>query len=177
MASPFAQAEDDGTARRLQSIAHDGIRRFGICFPGVAPVVFEVVDAPVRVLQRVLIFVALAAGPLGASQCSGIRINPKLQALVMNIVGQRLDARRKVLRIRNDTSDGIAIHLPAVVDHHVLIAGVFHPAADHRVSHALDQIFADVAVKFVPAVPAHGRGESEPVVPSLGKRRRQAGNY
>ena len=51
----------------------------------------------------------------------------------------------------------IALHLPAIVDHDVLIAGVLHAGLDHGIGHLPDQVFAHMASEFVPAVPSHRR--------------------
>ena len=134
---------------------------FASCVVGVAPVVFQIVDAPRRVLQRVLIFVAETAGPSGASLRSGIGINAELQPERMNVVADGLHAMRKALRVGDDVGIGVAAHLPAVVNVDVDVARVFHARLHHGVGHALDHVFADVAGELVPRVPAHGRSERE----------------
>ena len=48
-----------------QSVAHGGVGFLGVARAGVAPVILEIVDAPVRILKGILIFVALAAGTAG----------------------------------------------------------------------------------------------------------------
>ena len=77
----------------------------------------------------------------------------------------------KLFRIGDDVARGVAIDLPAIVDDDVFVAGVFHAAGDHRVGHAANHVVADVAVKFVPGVPAHRRSFGEAVVGGFGRKR------
>src|SRR2546421_2795245 len=162
---PFAHAEYDRPSRRRQRIAHRGVRLLSVPRIGAAPVVLQVIDAPARVLHRVLKFVPLAARPLCACQFSSIRIQSELQPFRVDVIRQRFDTGRESLRVGNDESIFIAAHLPAIVDHDVLITRILHSARHHRVGHGLDHVFADVAAEFVPAVPAHRRRLCHAVVP------------
>src|ERR1700756_5442207 len=74
----------------------------------------------------------------------------------MHIICKRLDAGRKSFRVGDDRALCIAAHLPAVVNIHILVAGRFHPAADHGVRHLSNEFVAHVAAELVPAVPSHG---------------------
>src|SRR5882724_298349 len=63
---PFAHAEHNRPPRRRQRIVHRGVSLLSVPRIGAAPVVLQVIDAPARVLDRVLKFVPLAARPLRA---------------------------------------------------------------------------------------------------------------
>src|SRR5689334_2960915 len=82
----------------------------------------------------------------------------------MNIIGQRLHARRKPLWIGDDVALIVSADLPAIIDDYVLIASVFHASADHRIGHLFDQVFTDVAAEFVPTVPSHRRSFGNTVI-------------
>ena len=159
--APLAQREQHRPAGLAQRFAHGEVRAFGLEAIGVAPVVLEIVDAPLRVGQRVLVFVAAAAGLAAAGFPAGIGIDAELQALRMHVVGQRFHAGGKVLGVGVDEAVRVAFAVPAVVDVHVLVAGVFHAARDHRVGGLADHLFVHVAGELVPAVPAHLRGLRE----------------
>ena len=66
----------------------------------------------------------------------------------MNIVRQRLDPGGKVLGVGHDVAARVALHLPAIVDHDVLIAGVLHAGLDHGVGHLPNQVFVHIAAKL-----------------------------
>ena len=100
---------------------------------GVAPVVLQVVDAPRGVALRVLRLVVRRARPPGAGLRARVGVDAELEALRVDVVGERLHARREPLRVGHDRAVGVAAHLPAVVDHDVLVAGVLHAARDQRV--------------------------------------------
>src|ERR1039457_6806553 len=79
----------------------------------------------------------------------------------MDIVAHRLHAMRKALRIGDDVATRITAHLPAIVDVYVFIPGIFHAGSHHGVGHAPDHVFADVAGKLVPGIPAHRRSQGK----------------
>src|SRR5712692_3975021 len=172
VAAPFAEAENDRAAGGFQRVAHGGVSGLGVFRAGVAPIVFEVIDAPRSVLQSVLIFVAATAGTLGTSHCSRVGIDAEFQALGMDVVGESLDTGGESFRVGDDVAGGVAADLPAIVNDNVFVAGVLHAAADEGVGGGLDKILVDVAAETVPAVPAHGRSESQTVF--QGVRRRNA---
>src|SRR5450432_2202855 len=66
-----------------------------------------------------------------------------------------------MLWIGNDVSILIAAYLPAVIDDDILIPGVLHTGFHHAIRHSLNHVLADIAAKFVPRVPSHGRRERE----------------
>src|SRR4029078_8827149 len=135
-----------------------------------APVVLQVINAPRRILSCVLKFITPATWPLLARERARVGVEPKLQALRMNIISERFHAGRKTLRIGKYVSLRVAIDLPAIVDHEVDVTGVSQAARDHRVGHLLDELLADVAAKLVPTVPAHGWRFSESVVVRINVR-------
>jgi hypothetical protein len=59
---------------------------------GVAPVFLEVVDAPGGVLAGVLVLVADGAGAAGAGLGADVGVDAELEALGVDVVGERLDA-------------------------------------------------------------------------------------
>src|ERR1044071_4938967 len=109
----------------------------------------------------------MTARTLLARQRSGVGVEPKLQALRMNVISERLHSGRKSLRIRLDVSLRISIDLPAIVDDEIDVTGISHAARHHRVSHFLDELFAHVAGELVPTVPAHRWSFGETVIVGL----------
>jgi hypothetical protein len=67
----------------------------------------------------------------------------------------------KRLGVGLDVTVGVALALPAIVDVHVLEAGVLQAGLDHGIGGLTDQALVDFAGKFVPAVPAHLRGAGQ----------------
>jgi len=92
MVAPFAEAEDDWPARLTESLPHGRIGLPGVEIAGGAPVVFEIVHTPAAVLERILVFVAAAAGPPGAGRPARIRIDAEFEPPGMDIVGKGLHA-------------------------------------------------------------------------------------
>src|SRR5580700_10089562 len=76
--TPLAHAEDDGTAGGEKRVAHGRIGFFGVAFPRIAPIVFQVIDAPAGILERVLMLVALTARPSGTGLGAGVRVEAEL---------------------------------------------------------------------------------------------------
>src|SRR5262249_7000576 len=130
------------------------------------PVVFQIIHAPSRVLERILIFMSLAPWPSCARFLSCVRIQSEFQTFCMNVIRERFHSGRESLRIRDDESVSVAAHLPAIVNYDVLVTRVLHLARNHCIRHGLDHLFADVATKLVPAVPAHRWSQRHSVVPS-----------
>ena len=85
VAAPFADAEENWAAGGFQRVAHGRVGPLGAglagIFAGVAPVEFQIVDAPCGVLDRVLEFVAGATGTAGAGLRAGVGVDAELQAL------------------------------------------------------------------------------------------------
>jgi hypothetical protein len=76
---------------------------------------------------------------------------------------------RESFRIGDDVPVFIARDLPTIVDDHILIAGIFHSAADHRVCNAPNQVVSDIAGELVPAIPSHGWCFREPILERKGR--------
>ena len=161
--APLADGEHDRPAARPQRLAHPRVGVARVLSVRVAPVVLQVVDAPLRVASRVLLLVVLRARPLGARQRAGVRVEPEPEALGVHVVGERLHARGEALGVGHDRARRLAAHLPAVVDHDVLVAGVLHAARHDGVGGLPDERLAHVAAELVPAVPAHRRRERQAV--------------
>ena len=53
----------------------------------------------------------------------------------MDVVAQRAHPVREALRVRDDAAVRGPIHLPAVVDDDVLVAGALHAGGDDGVGH------------------------------------------
>ena len=112
---------------------------------------------------------ALAAGTALTGVGTRAGVHAELEAKAMDVVSESLHAGRKTLRVRDNVSFGIPFHLPAVVYHHVLVAGVSHAGCNHCIGHVPDEGFGDVAAKLVPAVPSHGRGGGKAAVKGIGE--------
>src|SRR4051794_3155683 len=122
--APFAQAEQHRPAGLGDRVAHRGVGRFGAHAWGVAPVVLDVIDAPAGIGPRILIFVATATGTAAAGGRAGVRVDTQLESLAMHIVRQRLYPGWEALGVWLDIAVGVALALPAIVNVHVLVAGV-----------------------------------------------------
>ena len=92
---------------------------------------------------------------------------PNFKPFRMNVIAHRLHAGGETLGVGDDVALRVAIHLPAIVDHDVLIAGILHAARNHGVGGLLDQVLAHIAGELVPTVPAHGRGARQSIVERL----------
>ncbi len=167
---PFAHAKHDRPAGGVQGVAHLGVTLFRIGAVGVAPVVFQIVDAPRGIRLGVLLLVFVSAGKARAGLCARAVVHAEFETLRVEVVAEGLHAARELLGIGHEIAVGIALSgAPAVVDHDVLIAGVPHAILGHRVGHAADEFFIDVAGERVPTVPAHRRSLGE-AVELLGRR-------
>ena len=162
--APLADVEDDGPAGRAQGIAHRGVGGAGILAAVVAPVVFEVVDAPAGVLPRVLELVAAAAGAPLAGPVAGAGIDAEFHPERMGVVGEGLDAGGKARGIRQDVALGVARDLPAIVDDDVGVPGGAHAVGGHGARGLEDDPLVDVAAEVAPGIPAHGRRSGETVI-------------
>ncbi len=162
--APFADAEHDRAAGLREGVAELGVLRRRVEPFGVAPVFLHVIDAPLGERPRVLLLVAVCAGPALAGLTPRVGVDAELQSLGVHVVGERFDAAGKARGVRDEPSLGVARHLPAIVDHDVLVAGVAHAVGGHGVGRFLDELRAHVAAEVIPAVPTHRRRAGEPVV-------------
>ena len=167
--APFADGEDNRTSAGLDGLGHRLVRSLGILAIVGAPVILEVINPPLGVLEGILELVALAAGSPLAGEGAGAGIHAELQAQVVDVVRKGLHPGREPLRIGDDVAVRVAVHLPAVVDDDILVSGVGHARSGHRVSDLLDELFAHVTAELVLAVPAHGRGGCKAPVQGVGQ--------
>src|SRR5205814_7301068 len=93
-----------------------------------------------------------------------VGVEAELEPAGMHVFGKRLHATGEADGIGHEPAGAVAGHLPAVVDHEVLIARIAHAALGQRVRRLLDELRADVASEVVPAVPAHRRRAGQLVV-------------
>ena len=133
--APFADAEQDRPAGGVQRVAHGGVGADGVNVFGIAPVVFQIVDAPLGVGECVLVFVATAAGVAGAGGVAGVGVDADLQAFGVDIIGQGFHAGGEAFFIDLNLAVFVALAVPAVVDVDVFVARVFHAGCDHSVGH------------------------------------------
>src|SRR5690606_2677205 len=159
--APFTDAEQDRAASFVQRIAHGGVGADGVDVFGIAPVVFQVVDAPLGVGERVLIFMSAAAGVAGAGGVACVGVDTDLQTFGVNVIGQCFHAGRKTLFVDLDPAVFIALTVPAVIDFDVFVSGIFHSGFYHGVGHFANQFFVDFAGEGVPAVPAQRWRQAE----------------
>src|SRR5439155_2181698 len=96
----------------------------------------DVVEAPPGELQEVLVVVALTAGPRrrraaggeveAAAVPPGVGIDPRLEPLGVDVVGDRAHPARPLVGVHHDVPGAVPGALPpALVDVDVLVPGVF----------------------------------------------------
>src|SRR5690606_296911 len=163
--APLADRQDHRTAGCGEGPAHRGIgfARIALCrsLARIAPVIFDVVDAPARILRRILELIALAPGPARASVRAGITVDAEFETPRMKIVAPRLHAGRKAFRMRLDVAPRIALPMPAIVKIYIDIAGIAKARGDNCIGSRLDQVLVDLAAVMIPAVPAERRSERQ----------------
>ena len=157
--SPFADAEHDVAPRLLQCVSHCAVALACRCavFRRVAVVILQIVDAPRGEGACVLLLKAQACCPSATSELRCIRVDAELQSLRVNIVGERLYARRELLRVGYDVVLSVASALPEVIDEDIFVAGIAKSAFDHSVGCLAYELLVDVSLKEVPCHPTHWR--------------------
>ena len=157
--TPFADAEHDVASRLLQRVSHCAVALSccGTVLRRIAVVVLQIVDAPRSEGACVLLLETEARCPSAAGELRRIRVDAELQTLRVDIVGERLYARRELLRVGYDVVLSVASALPEVVDEDIFVAGVAKSAFDHSVRCLADELFVDVSLEEVPCHPAHWR--------------------
>ena len=139
----------------------------------VAVVVLEEIDAPVGEGPRVLLLVAVARGLARAGPGARRRVEAELQALRVDVLGERGDAARELVRVpREAPFGGAPVRLPKVVDHDVPVARLPEALGHERVGDAPDEILVDGVAEGVPGVPTHGRRGGDhggPLLPHEGE--------
>ena len=169
----LAEREDDGAAGGLESFGHlvvggdheahllgfvVGCLLLHDRFDEAAEVVLEVVDAPGGVHLCVLLLVAQRGDVTAAGLGSGAGVDADLEALGVDVVGEGLHVRELGVGVQH--AAGVALGLPGVVDVDVDVAGVLHAGGDELVGGVADVLVGDLVGKVVPAIPAHGRCQS-----------------
>ncbi len=161
-AAPFADAEDDGAFGGEEGVAHGGVGFALIACGGVAPVVFEVVDAPGGEEEGVLIFVALAAGVAAAGFGAGAAVDAEFEAAGVEEIAEGFHAGGELGWVWHEVPVGVAFFEgPAVVEDDVGVAGVAHAVCHHGVGGLHDEHFVDVFREGIPGVEAHRWSEGE----------------
>lgn len=157
-------AVDDRPPGGPQGVAHQREAR-DLLVAGTAggtPVVLEVVDAPRGERGGVLRLVPPAArrarigtAGLRAGAVTRHLVDAELQALAVDVVPEGLHPARELGRVGPQVARPVALRVePAVVDHHVPVAGLSHARAHHRVGGLADLRLGHSAAEAVPAVPA-----------------------
>src|SRR6185312_8597027 len=116
MLAPLANAEHNRPAAGIKRGPDIGVRGFRtLVIQRVAPVILQIIDAPRRVHERILVLVPKAARTTLTGFRSGIGIDSKLQAQRMYIIRNRFYSMRK-MRIDNNICLRVARLLPAIID-------------------------------------------------------------
>ena len=162
--APFADAEENGPSGPSQGVAHQGVGALGVDVVGEAPVVFQIIHAPVGIGDGVLVFVAEAARVAGAGEVAGVAVDAQFQAPRVQVVRERLHPGRELHGVFVHESILVPLAVPAVIQVQVHVAGVHEAEFHHRVGGGLDQVFVDVGHEAVPGTPAHLRrvGDARP---------------
>jgi hypothetical protein len=75
----------------------------------------------------------------------------------VNVISQRPNSGWKELGVRLNIACGVALTLPAIVDHDVLVSSFTHTGCHYVVRGCLDEVFVDVTSEPVPGVSSHRR--------------------
>src|SRR5690606_27303680 len=157
--APLADRQDhrpagcgDGPAHRGIGLARISLRR---PLARIAPVVFDGIAAPPRILRRILELMPLASGPACAGVGARITVNAEFEAARMEIIAQRLHSGWETPRIRLDVSVSIALAMPAIVEIDIDIARIAQTRRNECIRRRLDQRLVNVAAIMIPAIPAH----------------------
>ena len=126
-----------------------------------APVVLQVIKAPLGVTPRVQFLVLVAALVAGAGLRPGRGVKADLQALAVDVIGQRLHVGE--LLVGKHVAVRVPPGFPAVVNVDVGPAVVDQAAGHHRVRRGAHVRLVDVAAETIPAIPAHRRRQRDGV--------------
>ena len=179
----LAQTEDDVAADLVERCAHHTIRFLAVVERGIrrdlavrAPVVLQVVEAPLRVRLRVLFLVLVAAGVDAlARERPGRRVETDLQSLAVDVVSEPFHVRK--LLVRRDLAVRVARPLPRIVDVDELIALRRETGAHHGVGRRAHFFCIDRAAPDVPRVPAERRRLRERVIARDDRQRARRGAF
>src|SRR6185437_9627817 len=115
----------------------------------------KIIDAPLSVGVCILLFMTIAALVSPTGLRTGRGIDPKLQPFRVHIIGQGLHIRK--LAIGMYIPLRIALAFPGVIDIHIDVSGISHPARDHSVCRCANIGVIYLLSEMIPAVPAHWR--------------------
>src|SRR6185503_697738 len=122
--APLAHRKDDRATALSERVGHHRIGFLGVAVARIAPVILQIINAPAGIADGVLILVSLASGTPAAGQPSRIRIDAKLEPPRMNVIRERLDTGWEFPCVGHDEAVRVPRTLPAVVNHHILVAGI-----------------------------------------------------
>src|ERR671934_61186 len=163
-ASPLADRQHHRSSGRVKSHRPLRVESAWTHALRMAPVDLDVVDAPLGERARIAELIAEARGKSLAGVRSGVGVDAEAQPERVHVLGERADAVRETVGMRDEVTVPIALgRHPAVVDHHVAVAGVAHARLDHGRCGLPDEALVDLRLEAVPAVPAHRRRRREAV--------------
>src|SRR5438552_1886424 len=117
--APLADTEHDGATRFGERVTELGV----LCRPveplGIAPILLNVVDAPLGEGPGIDLLGAVRAGAALAGLTPGVGVEAELEPLGMDVLRQRLHATREADRIGHEPARRAAGDLPAVVDQQI----------------------------------------------------------
>src|SRR5207249_3390275 len=179
----LTQAEDDVAADLVERGAHDAVRFLPVVERRIrrdltvrAPVVLQIVEAPLRVRLRVLFLVLIAAGVHALTrERPGGRIQANLQTLAVDVISEPFHVWK--LLVRGDLAVRIARPLPGIVDVDELIALTRETGAHHGVGRGAHFVRVDRAAPDVPRVPAERRRLRERVIAGDDCQRARGGAF
>ena len=148
--APFAEREHDIAARLTECLSHQCIRTTRIDVLRIAPIVFQIIDAPTRILERILILMSLRTGFATTGLRAGIRINTKVETERMNIISQGADATGETLGVGLNKAIRIALAMPAVVHIYIAVTCIIQARIDHRFCYLTYERFVDITSKRIP---------------------------
>jgi hypothetical protein len=96
---------------------------------------------------------------------AAVAVQTEQETAFVHVVGEGRHAAREALAIAHESTravSAVVVH-PLVVEIEVHVACVAQARAHHDVGDPSNLLFVDVLVECVPAVPAHGRRESDAV--------------
>ena len=148
--APFAEREHDIAARLTECLSHQCIRTTRIDVLRIAPIVFQIIDAPTRILERILILMSLRTGFATTRLGAGIRINTKVETERMDIISQGTDATGETLGIGLNKAIRIALAMPAVVHIYIAVTCIIQARIYHRFSYLTYERFVDITSERIP---------------------------
>jgi hypothetical protein len=182
----LAQGEHDVASGGIESNPHasECLSLLEVLGPvSLAPVVLEVVDAPVGEIERVGLLVpvrpqvtariVVVDHRAGAGPRAGV--DPEREPAAVDVGGDLADAAREPVGVCDQVATAIAfVVLPAVVDDDMAVAGGPQSGFRDHVGGGPDTFGGQAAAaECVPGIPATGRSRSQPGV--RGRRPQRSG--